>query len=589
LPEQSDPPKWPDGVEVRRALDSALAAESFRDSPQLRAFLTYVVSEKLAGREADLKGYSIATLALGRPDSFDPQSDPIVRVQAGRVRQALAEHYAAHPDSPVIIQLERGSYAPMFLQGQALSAAAGSATGLPAVFPPSVPASAPAPAVKSRTGASRRMVLPAGIAAAAAAGGLIKITGWPSQPSAPESPAPAPALALEASYPTLVVEPDEAGTYLDISITAARVRDAIARFDDLVVVGEGAAASATPADARRRPGWDMILRINGNPADAGMIRLSARLLDRADKRLIWSREFEPFPAGPAGDAARTAIIRSIASAVAQPYGVIHAYIRSRADGTVQPGDPYGCMVATFDYWQTNDSKAHAVARSCIIERLKTQSSVGPLHAQLSYLHLEEFRHGYNPLPGDPLARAVESARTAVRLSPSSARAHQALLAARFSRRDMEGAWTSAKEALRLNPYDTDIMADVGARHIQSGRYEKGLELLKEAFELNHAPPIWASTYQAIGLYMLDRLTEASHIAAQLEDTSYPPAMVATILVAYQERKPAKGKERLAVFRSRHPEIAADLESYLGRLNVDADFLKKAMTSYRDALAWIDQQ
>jgi tetratricopeptide (TPR) repeat protein len=269
--------------------------------------------------------------------------------------------------------------------------------------------------------------------------------------------------------------------------------------------------------------------------------------------------------------------------------VIHAHARGLLAQKPASDDPYGCLVASFDYWQVNDRKTHAAARDCIVERLKTRAATGPLHAQLAYLHLEEFRHGYNPLPGDPLARAIESAQTAVRLAPTSARSHQALLAARFSRRDMDGAWAAATEAQRLNPYDTDIMADVGARHIQAGRYEQGLALLREAFELNPAPPFWASTYQAIGLYMLDRIGEASQIAAQLESTNYPPAMLATILVAYQERKPAKAKERLTVFRAQHPEIAADLGAYLGRLNMDSRVVDKAMTSFRDAQVWIDQQ
>jgi tetratricopeptide (TPR) repeat protein len=579
------PQPQPDAVTVRAALDRVLAGPAFRDSPQLKAFLAYVVDETLAGRGEEIKGYSIATLALGRPASFDPQTDPIVRVQAGRVRQALAEHYEANPGDAVLIRLEKGSYAPVFLGGP--TDAPLSSSEAVALRPPIAPAArAAAPALRRvRRFGRRQLVLAAGAGAAvAAAAGGSWLALRPGQAIAPPS-----AIRADVFYPTLTVEPDQAGTYLDIAVTAARVRDAIARFDDLIVVADSPDMESTAGKNRLQRGAHLVLRINGDPAEAGAIRLSARLLDRADQRLIWSREFGPFAAGAAGDSARTAIIRSIASTIAQPYGVVHAYVRSTLDGAAASKDPYGCLVASFDYWQTNDRKTHGEARTCITERLKQQPMAKSLHAQLAYLHLEEFRHGFNPLPGDPLARALDSAQAAVRIAPTSARSHQALLAARFSWRDMDGAWKSANEALQLNPYDTDIIADVGARHIQSGRYEKGLAMLNEAFELNTAPPIWATTYQGLALYMLDRWEEASLAASRLETTTYPGAIVATVLVAYRERKAARGKERLALLRSTHPDIAANLESYLNRLNVDPNMLRKVMTSYANAVAWIDQQ
>ena len=53
------------------------------------AFLSFIVEETLAGRSSQLKGYTIAVAVYGRPERFDPQVDPIVRVEAGRLRRAL--------------------------------------------------------------------------------------------------------------------------------------------------------------------------------------------------------------------------------------------------------------------------------------------------------------------------------------------------------------------------------------------------------------------------------------------------------------------------------------------------------------------
>ena len=67
---------------VREHLKKLLSHPDFVASPQLSSFLTYVVECKLEGAEERIKAYSIATEALGRPASFDPQGRPD-RARAG--------------------------------------------------------------------------------------------------------------------------------------------------------------------------------------------------------------------------------------------------------------------------------------------------------------------------------------------------------------------------------------------------------------------------------------------------------------------------------------------------------------------------
>jgi hypothetical protein len=79
------------------------------------SFLTFVDDKTLAGEERAIKGYTIATQALGRGDDFDPQSDPIVRVEAGRLRRALDAYYAGEgAQDPLRIVIPRGGYVPHF-------------------------------------------------------------------------------------------------------------------------------------------------------------------------------------------------------------------------------------------------------------------------------------------------------------------------------------------------------------------------------------------------------------------------------------------------------------------------------------------
>lgn len=100
---------------MRAALDELLAWEPLRRSPQLSAFLAHIVEAALRGDTASLKAYSIAVDVFGRGEDFDPQTDPIVRVQARRLRQLLKAFYASEaPRASVQIELPVGRYVPEF-------------------------------------------------------------------------------------------------------------------------------------------------------------------------------------------------------------------------------------------------------------------------------------------------------------------------------------------------------------------------------------------------------------------------------------------------------------------------------------------
>ena len=77
---------------VREQLEHILASTRFRASESLRRLLRYTVDAALAGSGNSLKEYTLGVEALGRPESFDPRQDTIVRVQARKLRERLAAY-----------------------------------------------------------------------------------------------------------------------------------------------------------------------------------------------------------------------------------------------------------------------------------------------------------------------------------------------------------------------------------------------------------------------------------------------------------------------------------------------------------------
>lgn len=105
-----------DRTDLGEALDSLLAWPEMARSPQLANFLTYIVNKRIAGDTQSIKAYSIAVDVFGRPPDFDPQADPIVRVQARRLRGLLDEYYRGPGVAdPLQIQLPIGRYVPEFV------------------------------------------------------------------------------------------------------------------------------------------------------------------------------------------------------------------------------------------------------------------------------------------------------------------------------------------------------------------------------------------------------------------------------------------------------------------------------------------
>jgi TolB-like protein/Tfp pilus assembly protein PilF len=100
---------------VRDQLQRMLESVTFQQVDRLKRFLTFIVNEALAGRRNELKEYVIGVQVFGKEDSFDPRTDPIVRVQARRLRAKIVRYYREEGRADEwIVELPKGGYAPTF-------------------------------------------------------------------------------------------------------------------------------------------------------------------------------------------------------------------------------------------------------------------------------------------------------------------------------------------------------------------------------------------------------------------------------------------------------------------------------------------
>ena len=107
----------PASAEIREALERILSTEPFRSSERRSGLLRHLVEAAISGRVADLKEYTIGLEVFGKAPTYDPRSDPIVRVEIGRLRQKLTAYYeTVGVQDPMRIELPKGGYRVSFVR-----------------------------------------------------------------------------------------------------------------------------------------------------------------------------------------------------------------------------------------------------------------------------------------------------------------------------------------------------------------------------------------------------------------------------------------------------------------------------------------
>lgn len=470
----------PNAQEIRAALERVLASEIMRSSPQLAAFLRFVVEAVLEGNSDRIKGYVIAVEVLKRGTKFNPQIDPIVRVEATRLRRTLERYYAsAGAEDPVVITLPRGTYVPTFTY--------------------------------------RASPRPGDLAGEAWAEDAVET------------------LPPGNGMPVLLVEPCEViGTPRPRSLSAASLQatlsDAFARFDLVNIVWDS--VSSQPARAVGGARLDYRLAGSAEYHEDGSACLRCRLIDAQDGSVVWTRELE-VAASDEPAAALERIVRELTATLVQPFGVIFAQGRAKSLGA-GAGDPrYRAILEAAESFRSFDPVQHSRARTAL-ERLTTlDPSFGLGFSYLSALYVREYLYGLDAHDADlpPLERALRASRRGVELDPESARAYEMLFLTLFVRRDLQAAFAAGDRAIERNKYDMRAIGSYGQRLIASGEIDKGMEMLMRAGDEGGVRPAVDEFFLFLGNYLRGHAAAAAFHAGQLTSDTFQLGLVARALTA----------------------------------------------------------
>lgn len=492
----------PDAAEIRAQVACMTASSVFRDSPQLASFLQFVVEAVLSGKAEQLKGYTIGIEVLRRPTSFDPQLDPIVRVEATRLRRAIERYYAgAGAHDAVMIGLPRGGYVPRI---------------------------------------SWRKREP----------GLTPVANSPQLE----------ALASGNGLPTLHVAPFVVtGIPADLAIDGetfrGRLSEAFALFDMINVIG------AAPA-AHGRYDYRLDGTIEHRDHD---VSLRFRLVDKADETVIWSRTFEARPEDGMAETERDAILE-VATPIAQRFGIIwsHERVRQFSDEIGDPR--YRALIHAGEAFRLFDEAAFARVRNELLRLIALDPGFAAGYSYLGIISATGYAHGFSdPEDSFALDRALKAARRGIELKPHSAFAYHVLFVVLFFRAETAAAIAAAEKAIELNPFDMSIRADYGGRLIFAGELEGGMEILRDTVTFGAILPSWTHFYLFLGHYLRDEYSAARFHAGQMTSTTHIYGQLARALMARHDGRPDQARLTVEAITQAHPGWNDDPGREIGKL------------------------
>ena len=591
------------------ALQRVIGNHEFSSSERKRKFLQYIVRETLAGHADRIKAYTIAVDIFGRDPSFDPASDPVVRIEAGRLRRSLEHHYLTEGSADEVqITIPKGGYVPQFTlrkDTEPLIPQASlpevlrddqrqSAEGMSVMIPDeAVLDKAPVGALSSGSshGTSqqkRRHFLARLFSLLAVL--LIVLLGAVLllQYRTPEIDR----IAAEKG-PTLLVRPFENDSgdpaqNIYAKGTTEAVIGALILFKNIFVLGADT-SFRFPTEETLRDGVpgvhvDYVLKGSINRVDS-QIQINVALLRAEDHQYLWSGSFrQEFNARSMIDLQHD-IATQVARIVVQPHGIIDkAELRDTAGRPPDALSSYECVLRTREYWRQPNAQQHEQVRACLERVIRTDPDYADAWAALAFIYSDEVRVDFNPSPerSDPASTALDIARRAVTLAPDNPLPLQALGVAHWLRREPSLSIAAYERARALNPHDSDILADLGRAYSLIGNWDKGIPLLREAFERNPAQPSWYRMFIALFHYMdgryADALVEAQRIGTP--DLVYTHAVLA--MIHGQAGNKEEARHEVSEILRLYPDFADKAVFEFERRNIYPAMIAKMVEGLRKA-------
>lgn len=433
--------------EIFTQLERILVGPEIKGDTKIGQFLSYVTGQTFNGSEEALNQYKIGVEALNYPVDFNPQNNPMVRIHAGRLRRALTSYYSLQgADDPIVIEIPKGSYAPVFTRNRGSIRQTESAHG---------------------TADSKSLV---------------------------------PEMQAEASEaPSLAVLPlDYLGNEPEFSFFANGITEeiiiALTRFQEFFVVGpldrdiinqRHMDPIAIGQEYGVRFVLDGTIRLRGES-----LRLTVKLTDARNGRKVWGQTHDHDLEQTSIDQIDQEIVGQIVTTLADNFGVIPRTIAKEVLSHQWCSlSDYSAILRFHHHVRVLNETSLIEATQALEQVVKRDPDNDLALALLGDLISTPYWLGYTDDQYD-LGRAVELGKRALALNPNSQPGHFTMAIVYYLRLQKRQCLNEIDQALDLNPNNANYLANSALFLMGFKRHEDGLGLIDKAMRWNPHHPGW---------------------------------------------------------------------------------------------------
>jgi len=423
-----------DPIAIEEQLHRILSSPEFDATARQKKFLRFVTQMFLEGRAGEIKGYTVATDVFGRKTDFDPSTDPIVSVEARRLRRALEHYYlTAGRRDRVRITIPKGRYVPSFL----FQTGADSSRSSPETEPNDNEQADPWPSVLIRPFQS----------------------------------------FFEGTEPNYVAE----GCTTELAIELSRYQDIRVLMKPSNLGGQ----STEEPTAR----FSIEGSVRYGPHN---LNVTVQLFDQKTHRQVWGDVYECDLKTNDLIVFQRETAQNVAAMIAQEQGHISQTLslESQNKPPVEM-DTYEALLKFYKHEATFTEESFKEALSALEAAAVREPECDQVWSFLSELYcnnitLESIERQ------TPIEEAIRLAEKAVILNPSNQRARVGLARARLLNNQLTEGLVEARNALALNPKSLIFMDVIGHVMAPLGDWDQGTGLIRKATKLNpyHRPYVY---------------------------------------------------------------------------------------------------
>ncbi len=415
-------------------LEKILKSKSFRESRNLKEFLRFVVKETIAGKGDQLKQYTIGTSAFNRGADFNPQKDPIVRIQAGRLRQQLNNYYREEgKNDGLIIEIPKGRYIPEFLSKEKVSSTNFETNNLVS----SVPIISVFP-FKNLSGIESNQYIADGFSEE---------------------------LIMTLSF------------FKHIKIIRASKK----------ATNDSEHQKNTNKSFKTRFILDGSIRFK-----ASKIKVIVTLADANNSEVLWSSEFlEPYELEKVIDIQET-VAQNVAATIADVYGgvVIKKLHSETRKSTYKNIERYDAIIKFYQFQRNPTGSEYEKIIDVLNETIRKYPDFGVGYAALSNLILDNYALGFFADEKGLLDQGLAYAKKGVHYDPDNQMTRTHLGYAYFINNQLEDCIQQIHYAKSLNPNSAYYVGALGWAIALAGEWDQGMADIKLSYELNPDYPKW---------------------------------------------------------------------------------------------------